>query len=154
MNTKKLNVYFDMDDVLANFSGEPDGNFYRKGFFRNLKPMQKNVEAVRKAIRKGLINAYIISLAPNQYAEMEKRQWLVKYLPEIKPENVEIQPIGSHKADFMKTTDGILFDDWDKNLVEWCLAKSTNRAVKIEKDGDVADGLMLVRLNNKALIRR
>ena len=46
----RINIYVDMDGVLADFNAEPDGvaRFRtEKGFFRNLKPLKKNAKALR-----------------------------------------------------------------------------------------------------------
>ena len=147
---KKLIAYFDMDGVLADFDAEPDGkNRFAKerGFFYNLKPMTKNVKAVREAIRKGEIDAYIISASLNDRTDCDKRRWLNRYIPEIDMSHVIQVRIGENKAYHMQTEYGCLFDDYNRNIMEWCLHKlGHNRAVRIKRDGDVADGLKAVRV--------
>ena len=71
----KINIYVDMDGVLADFNAEPDGvaRFRtEKGFFRNLKPLKKNAKALRKLIADGNYNIYILSASPNAAADGDK----------------------------------------------------------------------------------
>ena len=152
----KKNIYIDMDGVLADFFGETDcvARFeHERGFFRRLKPLTKNVAAVRKATADGRYNVYILSASPNARCDHDKRMWLFQYLPEVQTENIIIMRNGENKAKYMKTADGILFDDYGKNIQEWvCSNVGCNRAVKIRKDGDVADGLLAVLVMNDLIL--
>ena len=98
----KLNIYIDMDGVLADFFGEPN-NLKRfeteKGFFRRLKPFKKNVQAVRKLIADGKHNVFILSASPNERADTDKRLWLAQFIPELETENAIIMRNGENKAD-------------------------------------------------------
>ena len=145
-----------MDGVLADFFGETDcvKRFEtEKGFFSRLKPLRKNVAAVRKAIADGNHNVFVLSASPNSRCDKDKRLWLTKYIPELETENIIIMRNGENKADYMKTPDGILFDDYGKNIKEWvCNNAGVNRAVKVRADGDVAIGLQAINLFNDIIL--
>ena len=136
-----------MDGVLANFSAEPNAveRFaVEKGFFRKLKPLKKNVKALRKLLADGKHDIYILSASPNKDADEDKRQWLKKYRINIAAENVIICRNGQRKKDYMKTADGILFDDYGKNIREW--VDERNGAFKVTADGTVRVGLEILEL--------
>ena len=153
---KKLNVYVDMDGVLADFFGETEAVARFRGeknFFVNLKPLHKNVQALRKAIEEDRYNIFVLTSSPHLRADQDKIKWLNKYVPELETERVIICRNGDNKADFMKTPDGILFDDYGVNIQQWvCKNGGVNRAVKIRKDGDVADGFMAIRVLKEIII--
>ena len=88
---KKLNIYCDMDGVLADFNAEINAveRFKKeKGFFKRLKPFERNVRALRKLILNKNVNVYILSASPNARADKDKIKWLKKYMPFIKKENI------------------------------------------------------------------
>lgn len=147
-------LYFDMDGTIADFNGQTDAvKRFRseKGFFKNLKPLEKNLQAVKRAIADGY-DCYIITASPHRRADNDKIKWLIKYLPEMPTEKVIITRLGECKAHAMKTVDGILFDDYDRNCKEWVTYNNKNRAVQIKADGQILDGIRAINVWTERLI--
>lgn len=139
---KELNVYVDMDGVLANFAEQENAveRFEKeRGFFQRLSPMQKNVNAVRFLNQLKNVNVFILSASPNRKADKDKKIWLKKYLPELENTQIIIMRNGKKKVDYMKTADGLLLDDYGQNCREWTYYNLLNQAVKILQDGDIAN---------------
>ena len=145
----KINIYVDMDGVLADFNAEPDGvaRFRtEKGFFKRLKVLPKNARALRKLIADGNYNVYILSASPNAAADGDKRAWLKRHRIKITDGNIIFCRNHERKVDFMKTADGILFDDYGKNIREWVDGNPQNAGFKIEADGSLARGFAMIEL--------
>lgn len=144
----KQPIYIDMDGTIADFNNEVGAleRFQKeKGFFTKLKPLMRNVQAVRNAVAHG-IEVFILSASPHKKADADKLLWLAKWLPEIARQNIILVRLGDNKADAMLSDSGILFDDYGKNCREWIDAKADNRAVKVRQDGDIATGLLAMQV--------
>jgi 5'(3')-deoxyribonucleotidase len=117
------NYYFDIDGVLANFHKEPFD--FKKAsshdWIANLDPFMENVKTVRSLIMKGE-NVYICSKAINNDAKQGKIDWLKKFIPEMKAENIIIIVGSGRKVDFIRTETAILVDDDMKNIRPWVKA--------------------------------
>ena len=116
-------LYCDMDGVLADFDSEPDGiNRFQTEpqFFLHLQPFKRNCQALRNAAADG-----------------DKRRWLKRHRIKIADGNFIAIRLGERKVDYMKTTDGILFDDYSKNIHEWLDGRLDNGAFKVRADGDL-----------------
>lgn len=71
-------------------------------------------------------NIYVISASPNVQADKDKLEWVKKYLPSLKLENVIFCRLGENKAKIIESrlnikidTNCFLLDDYTKNLTEW-----------------------------------
>jgi hypothetical protein len=154
---KDYTIYCDMDGVLADFNKTPNAleRFEtEKGFFKNLKPIKKNVKAINKLIKKGFKVA-ILSTSPNILADQDKKEWLQKHLPKIK-DIIFSRPFPLQKIDYI-TTDknkSILIDDYRKNCIEWL--KKGGKAFKVDplKDNKLPNYLQIKNINElvRALI--
>lgn len=130
---KKLNYYFDMDGVLADFNAENNAverYAIEKGFFKNLQPMSFLQTA--KRLIKNNYNVSVISASPNDQADSDKMVWLEKYLPELPKEKIHLVRVGQNKSKALNrelTINDILFDDYSKNCLEW--REAGGRSVKV-----------------------
>lgn len=135
-----VNIYCDMDGVLANFNAQENAveRFAsEKGFFQKLAPMNANIYALRVLNQLKNVRVFILSASPNRHADNDKKEWLKKYLPELESDQIIIMRNGKKKVNYMKTADGILLDDYSKNIQEWTEGNLLNKAVKINQDGDI-----------------
>lgn len=125
--------YFDMDGVLANFHKEPYSfaNAISREWIANLEPFMENVNIVRNLIAKGE-KVYILSKAARETSKMGKIEWLARYIPELKAENIIIIVGNGKKVDYIKE-DGILVDDDVKNINPW--TKAGHPAIHVEVKG-------------------
>lgn len=121
---ERVRLFVDMDGTLAVFNpGKKLEDLFEKGYFRNLKPYQEVVEAVRQIITcEPKVEVFILSayLTDSEYALEEKNEWLNEYLPEIDQAHRCFCPCGTSKADYVpgkriKDTDCLL-DDYTVNL--------------------------------------
>ena len=134
-------LFFDLDGTLARFNVRNALKRFdnEKGFFAKLLAY-KGIEVVNELAKKG--NVYIISASPNEQADKDKLQWLSKYLPNIKQENITICRIGENKAKIIEskynrkiTKNDLLIDDYTKNLIEW----ENNKGTGIKRITTVSD---------------
>lgn len=125
---KEVNLFIDMDGVLAVYHHDILAVMHDKGFFYNRPPINHMLEVVKGLIRENNYNAYILSsVIDSPYCVPEKKSWLDKYLPEIAIENRIFVPYGTVKAEFvkdkvvLKDRVNVLIDDYTDNLVNWAL---------------------------------
>ena len=115
------NLYIDMDGVLAHFEKEKNALYRFKNedkFFQKLKPIRKNLKAIKKLAKNHKV--YILSASPNKRADLDKRIWLKKHLPQISQSNVILCRLGENKAKYVKDIkNSTLIDDYTLNLVKF-----------------------------------
>ena len=134
-------IFLDLDGTLARFNVPNALQRFatEEFFFKNLLPY-KNIGEIDKMALKG--NVYIISASPNIKADIDKMEWVQKWLPCLPLQNIIICRIGTNKAEHIKSklhieinSDCILLDDYTKNLQEW----ETAGGVGIKRLTKVAD---------------
>lgn len=134
-----MRLIFDMDNTLADFDGNGGINaMYDERFFADLVPYANVVETL-KALKVAGLEMFIVSACiDSPYCETEKMEWVEKYLPFFKKENVLLVPYGTNKAKAFAEFTGkeisrtdVLFDDYKVNLKAW--AEIGGTAVKCGK---------------------
>ena len=88
-NAFKINVYCDMDGVIADFEGQPKAleRFQtEKGFFKQLTPINK--EGLQALLDNPYINLFILSASPNRQSDKDKIEWLKYHYPQIKKNHI------------------------------------------------------------------
>lgn len=124
----KVNIFVDMDGVLAIWDDEKSHEMYSEGFFLNLAPHHGTVELVRNLMNDRQLEVFILStlLLESEFIEDEKNKWLDKYLPEVPYENRFFVPEGVSKSDYLNNAHSIfkgkmnvLIDDYTVNLLSW-----------------------------------
>lgn len=116
-----------------------DQVLYSPRYYFHLRPQDNVVNAIRKIVREGEIEVYVLSCvkkdAFGQSPLADKNAWLNKYLPEIDNEHRIFVPDGENKTLYIpggiQPTDGLL-DDYSKNLREWAAAKANAASLAIK----------------------
>lgn len=133
--TDKIRIFVDMDGTIARFHDE---NLYlermfEKGFFRDLKPFENAVSAIKELVKDNTSEIFILSATVNSCSLEEKQECLDRYLPEIDKEHRIFTSLNVPKSEAIghRLTDkDILIDDYNKNLLEWQKAGGTSVKAK------------------------
>lgn len=128
----KTNVYVDMDGVIADFNNEPhalERFATEKGFFKSLKVINK--WAFEMLMNNKEINLFVLSASPNKQADKDKLAFLKFHFPKLKRKQIIFCRNGQNKADFMKTENGVLLDDYGKNCEQW--RERGNVAIQVKR---------------------
>ena len=106
---------FNVRNALLRFETE-------RGFFANLLAY-KGIEKINELALTE--DVYIISASPNMYADLDKKNWVRRYLPNVKEKNILLCRNGQNKAKFIESKLEIkidkecyLLDEYTKNLNE------------------------------------
>lgn len=112
-------IYFDMDGTLTIFNKNATmEEVFSPGYFKHLDPHKEMIWLAKKLYDQGFD---VCILSKSSYESIiEKYEWLQKYMPFIKKENIFFVPLDADKCNFVpkiKSTD-VLIDDYWKNLTE------------------------------------
>lgn len=131
---KKMNVTinFDLDGTLADLYGVEDWLPMLRNHIETpyeiAKPLVRFCTLARllnKLQRNGYNLAVITWLAKNSNEDYDnrvieaKRKWLAKHLPSVKWDRITMVAHGTPKENYCETPLDILFDDEEKNRVNW-----------------------------------
>lgn len=86
------NVFIDLDGTIAEYQQLPvdeygDINFVEYGVFKYSKPVIPMIDKLRQLSEDGK-RLFIVSASPNSICNIEKKEWVNKYLPFIKDEDI------------------------------------------------------------------
>jgi 5'(3')-deoxyribonucleotidase len=71
---KKINIYFDIDGVIAEYDV---GNFD----YNTIRPMKSSIKRIEELIKQNNINVELLSICKNNKVVEEKYVWLKEYMP-------------------------------------------------------------------------
>lgn len=85
-------IFCDLDGTLAEYQNLPldefgNINFVEYEVFKYSKPVWEVINKIKRLNEEGR-EIYIISASPNSIASKEKSEWVNKYMPFVKPENI------------------------------------------------------------------
>ena len=124
-------IYFDMDGTIADLYGVDgwlaDLEARRTRPYDEAKVMH-NMSALARAIHKAQENGIQVGIISwlsksatddyNKAVTKAKRKWLKKHLKSVQFDEIHIVPYGTPKST-VATAMGILFDDEERNRLEW-----------------------------------
>ena len=129
-------IYFDMDGTIADLYGVDgwlaDLEAHNPRPYAEARVMH-NMSILAKAIHKAQANGIKVGVISwlsktatedyNKAVEKAKRKWLKKHLKSVDFDEVHIVPYGTPKST-VAICEGILFDDEERNRLEWNKGKA------------------------------
>lgn len=134
LDNYKADLYIDMDGTIAEFGEIKEfEELLEKGYFLNRPPMTSVIEGLFLFNEEygDKVTLHILSsyLTESSYARDEKKEWLKRYIPWIKEDNIHFVPCGTSKSlahngimliqNIEIGTPQFLLDDYSKNLHDW-----------------------------------
>jgi len=127
-----MKVCFDMDGTIANLYGVENWLDYLVA--EDVKPYREaavmlNMSALARSlnrIQKNGVKIAVISWTSkcgsaeyNKAVAEVKKAWLKKHLPSVKWDEINVVAYGYNKANFAESAEDVLFDDEEKNRINW-----------------------------------
>lgn len=145
----KKAIYFDMDGTLGDFYGvagwlamleafDPTPYAIARPRF-NFSALARKLNALQKAGYKiGIVSWLSRSGNPAYNAKVTavKLWWLKKHLPSVKWDEIKIVSYGMPKQEVVANPEGILFDDEQRNRINW-----TGQAFDVNNILEILSGL-------------
>jgi hypothetical protein len=129
---KKITINFDMDGTIADLYGVENWLDYliaENTFpYANAKPLLRLSTLARKlnALQRNGYNLAVISWLSksgteeyNEAVTEVKLAWLKEHLPSVRWNEIHIVPYGTPKQNFCYTPFDVLFDDEERNRINW-----------------------------------
>lgn len=132
-------IYFDMDGTIADLYGDPDWlvklDAYDPSPYENARPLL-NLSRLARLIHKvqnlgyhvGIIS-WLSRTSTSDYDKKvtdAKRAWLARHLPSVKFDSIHIVKYGVPKETIGS---GILFDDEERNRINWGMGAHTETEI-------------------------
>lgn len=129
---RNRSIYFDMDGTIANLYGQQ--NWLEDIISANERPYKEastlvNMSSLARILNRLQKQGYSVGivswLAKNSTKEYDlkviqaKLKWLNKHIPSVQWNELHIVPYGTPKAKVVRDSNGILFDDEERNRKEW-----------------------------------
>ena len=89
---QETHIFFDMDGTLAEYKSSPKIERYTPGsnYYSNPRPMNYFIKIAKRLSKQKNVEVHILSNCPLNEQIEQKKNWLKRYMPFIKMENVHI----------------------------------------------------------------
>lgn len=127
-----ITINFDLDGTLANFYSVPNWLDYLEAEdttpyavaepLVRFSALARRLNSLQRAGYKLGIISWLSKSGSDEYNEAVteiKKAWLKKHLPSVNWDRVTIVPYGTPKQMFCETENDILFDDEERNRINW-----------------------------------
>lgn len=127
-----ITINFDMDGTIADFYGVENWLDYLEA--EDITPyavaepllrfsaLARKLNALQREGYKLAIISWLSKTGSEEYnmgVEIIKRAWLRKHLPSVNWDRITIVPYGTPKETWCETENDILFDDEERNRINW-----------------------------------
>lgn len=125
LKPKDITFYFDLDNTLCLFSvhgkeKEALESMYQPGFYENLEMLDDGIKVIPVLQAIGFKVKILTSCIDSEYCKPEKINWVKKFLPFFKEEDIILCENGVSKTTYVDNIEqSILVDDYGKNLMQW-----------------------------------
>lgn len=149
MKNMNITINFDMDGTIADLYGvenwlemliaEDTTPYATAEPLLRLNTLARKLNALQREGYKLAVISWLSKSGSDLYdvaVTAAKIKWLAKHLPSVKWDRVTIVPYGTPKQNFCETPLDILFDDEERNRINW-----TGRAYDVENIMEVLKNL-------------